>query len=867
LAEPNKNDPSRRLREASGVLVLALAVIALAALVSYDPGDPSLLTSTERANPNNWAGRVGASLAELSLQLFGLGAFLLPLGTGLVGFRLFRAEKAEAWPTRLVGIALGVAGLCGLLSLGRGGSAVSISYPFGGPHEIVRGGLIGEYLVRPLHAVLGNFGSVVGLVALTGLAFLLATSLSIAEIAGSARRRTAEVLLALVRRWTHLRERKEKQAMKLEVVRKHLERSAAEEELRERAERGEGAETIAIAAPLRVVAVLGTRKPFLLRRLSGHQPSPPSPRPTPSFAPGIPALAPARPAPPPPPVSVPKLASAVGLAPEPRILRPEPPSTSSPMRTPLPQPAPRIAVPERGRPLMKRPVVPAPQQEVIPEVAATLTDYTFPQTSLLDRPPAEPTELDRRALFDIGTLIAQKCSEFKVDGEIEEIQPGPVVTTYEFKPAIGVKYNRIVNLADDLALALKAEAVRIERVPGRSTVGIEVPNAAAEMISLRELFESEKFVRSSSLLTLGLGKDIHGGAVITDLTKMPHLLIAGATGAGKSVGINTIITSILFKARPKEVKFILIDPKMVELKPYEDLPHLACPIVIDPKKAANALKWAVSEMEERYRTLADCWRAVRNIEQYNAVIRDPSALEELREKNGGTLPPKPEPMPYIVIVIDELADLMMTAPKDIEEAIARLAQMARAVGIHLVVATQRPSVDVITGVIKANFPSRIAFKVASKIDSRTILDGNGAEKLLGRGDMLFLPPGTSRLLRIHGAYISEKETASVVKFLKKQGEPRYDEEILRDRGGEEAKGFDDLGDDEDSMYNEAARLVVTSGQASASYLQRKLKLGYARAARILDMMERDGIVGPGQGAKPREILVPSNYFDEVDHRE
>ncbi len=482
-------------------------------------------------------------------------------------------------------------------------------------------------------------------------------------------------------------------------------------------------------------------------------------------------------------------------------------------------------------------------------------------------PPAEPTELDRRALYEIGGLIGQKCAEFKVEGEIEEIQPGPVVTTYEFKPSIGVKYNRIVNLADDLALALKAESIRIERIPGRSTVGIEVPNPTAETIAIRELFESERFTKSPSMLTLALGKDIHGSPMITDLQKMPHLLIAGTTGSGKSVGINTMITSILYKARPKDVKFILIDPKMVELKPYEDLPHLACPIVTDPKKASNALKWAVSEMEERYRTLALC--GVRNIDQYNAFLKDDDAVRQVEERANekDDAAPKLDPMPFIVVIIDELADLMMTAPKDVEEAIARLAQMARAVGIHLIVATQRPSVDVITGVIKANFPSRIAFQVFSKIDSRTILDGNGAEKLLGRGDMLFLAPGTSRLVRIHGAYISEKETALVVKHLKKQGEPKYNEEILKDRGGETSKELEDIDNEVDPMYDDAARLVVTSGQGSASYLQRKLKLGYARAARLIDMMERDGIVGPGQGAKPREILVPPSYFQEIDNRD
>jgi len=858
LADNSNSIRDRRLREAGGVCLLALAILWLAALVSYDPIDPSLMTSTDRIRPLNWVGFFGASLSELSLQIFGLGAFLAPLASALAGIRLFRSREAEAWPTRLVGIGLGVAGICGLLALGGDGGTARLAYPFRGDHMIPRGGFAGAFLVKPLGTVLGEFGAAVALFAMTGLALLLATSLSLAELAARARRRGTDAALALVRRWTHVRERHEKEAMKRDVVRKHIERAAdAEQQNEDELFGDEPGEPI----PVRVVPLIGPRKPFIVRRLNSR-PAPPSPRPRPFVSPGIPALAPAyaRGAHSGPLYGVAPANAAVSASSEPRISGEPAPRLAGPII------APKISMPDRHRPPaappipLKRPA-PPPKQEVISEVIHTLDDYIYPPTSLLDRPSAEPTELDKRALYDIGGLIAQKCSEFKVEGEVEEIQPGPVVTTYEFKPSIGVKYNRIVNLADDLALALKAESIRIERIPGRSTVGIEVPNPTAETIALRELFESERFVKSPSMLTLALGKDIHGTPIITDLAKMPHLLIAGTTGSGKSVGINTMITSILYKARPKDVKFILIDPKMVELKPYEDLPHLACPIVTDPKKAANALKWAVAEMEDRYRTLAFC--SVRNIDQYNAFLKDGDEVRKVAQKAGDGETPKLDPMPFLVVIIDELADLMMTAPKEVEESIARLAQMARAVGIHLIVATQRPSVDVITGVIKANFPSRIAFKVFSKIDSRTILDGNGAEKLLGRGDMLFLPPGTSRLNRIHGAYISEKETASVVKFLKKQGEPKYNDEILKDRGGE-TKEFDDMGDETDSMYDDAARLVVTSGQASASFLQRKLKLGYARAARLLDMMERDGIVGPVQGAKPREIRVSQNYYEEID---
>ncbi len=463
--------------------------------------------------------------------------------------------------------------------------------------------------------------------------------------------------------------------------------------------------------------------------------------------------------------------------------------------------------------------------------------------------------IDRKALAETGRLIAAKCAEFGVEGEVTEYHPGPVVTTYEFRPAAGIKVNQVMGLSEDLALALSAESIRVERLPGRASVGIEVPNpGGGEIIAIRDVVESERFQGSRSPLTLALGKDIHGEPVVDDLRGMPHLLIAGTTGSGKSVGINSLITSILYKAPPDKVKLILIDPKMVELEMYENLPHLATPIITDPKKAANALKWAVAQMEERFQTLSD-FGQVRNAEQYNAAIKDPEAVARVRAQHPEDPDLKLEPMPLIVVIIDELADLMMTAPKDVEESIVRIAQKARAVGIHLVVATQRPSVDVLTGVIKANLPSRIAFKVSSKIDSRVILDGNGAERLLGRGDMLFLPPGTSRLKRVHGAYVSVQETAALVKFLRKQAKPQFDEEITKDRS--EAVARDDAGDETDPLYDEAARLVVREKMASISFLQRRMGVGLLarrqahrhdvprRAARAAAGLEAPG--GPGLG--------------------
>jgi len=398
--------------------------------------------------------------------------------------------------------------------------------------------------------------------------------------------------------------------------------------------------------------------------------------------------------------------------------------------------------------------------------------------------------------------------------------------------------------------------VLIERIPGKSTVGIQIPNPNREAISLRELLESEAYQRSTSKLTIALGKTIHGEPYLTDLATMPHLLIAGSTGTGKSVGLNAMLTSILYRATPEDVRLIMIDPKRLELGMYEEIPHLLTPVVMDPKKAANALRWAVREMEERYKTLAA--EGVRNIEQYNRNVR-------LMLSEGGSAAADadaPKPLPFIVVVIDELADLMMVASNEVEESICRLAQMARAVGIHLILATQRPSVDVITGLIKANMPSRVSFRVSSKIDSRTILDSNGAEQLLGKGDMLFLPPASSRCIRLHGPYISEQESARLASFLRKQGKPIFDETITAE--ADEKTGPGNLEFDKDELYDEAARIVVSSGQVSISYLQRRLRVGFSRAARLVDMMEAEGLVSPGAGGKPREVLVDRGYFEEVD---
>jgi len=458
--------------------------------------------------------------------------------------------------------------------------------------------------------------------------------------------------------------------------------------------------------------------------------------------------------------------------------------------------------------------------------------YELPHLESLSPPDPVSSKPSKDDLLTDSSIIAKKLEDFGVDGKITEVHPGPIVTMYEFEPAPGVKINRIVSLADDLALSLKAQSVRISPIPGRAAIGIEVPNKQRETVALREILASEGFKKSKSKLTLGLGKDISGMPVIADLAKMPHLLVAGATGAGKSVSINSMIMSILYKATPAEVKMLMVDPKLLELSAYEDIPHLISPVITSPKAASEALKKMVIEMERRYRVLAE--KAARNIDGFNLQARD----EEL--------------LPYIVIIIDELADLMFTAPSDVEDSITRLAQMGRASGIHLILATQRPSVDVITGIIKANFPARISFHVTSKVDSRTILDAQGAEQLLGKGDMLLMLPG-ARIMRIHGAFITEKEIHSVTEFVKAQGSPDY--AILESIPSPAEANDDELASERDELYLKAVELGEMTGDVSISSIQRRLKIGYNRAARIMELMEEDELVGPPKGAgKPRDFL-------------
>jgi S-DNA-T family DNA segregation ATPase FtsK/SpoIIIE len=806
---------SRRVSEFAGMLLFAAALIWIISLASYEPADAVWFFSTgSHAAPANFAGRIGAFLAELSFQLFGYASYLIPAVLVITGWNYFWCRNLDAAATKVTGAGFLIAGVSAFLSLVFRTLDVS-----GKPFRA--GGYAGELVAGQLSEYLNRTGSLIVILTLVFLAIILSTQFSFGRffhaliaVTGTGVRRGLDVF----REW---REERRREQQRREVIAKHMKQGAPPPEIKKPA---------TAAAP----SDDGDR-----RWLKGSRAS----RTDAEAARGLSrgelrdadgARGPSR-------AELRDTDGARGFS------RPERDEARSVSRSDLEDAPPR-------RPKVNVPTPAAADLEPSSKAPAERRkgDYTLPPLALLDAPKTE-RKIDERELMDSARLLEEKCREFSVEGSVVQIHPGPVVTTYEFKPDAGVKYSRVTGLADDLCLAMEAESVLIDRIPGKSTVGLQIPNNNREQISLRELLESEVYRRSTSKLSVALGKTIHGEPYVADLAAMPHLLIAGSTGAGKSVGLNGMLTSILYRATPDEVRLILIDPKRLELGMYDEIPHLLTPVVVDPKQAANALRWAVREMEERYKTLAS--EGVRNIEQYNRNVRQ--AIADKRTPSDGE---EPRPLPFIVVVIDELADLMMVASNEVEESIARLAQMARAVGIHLILATQRPSVDVITGLIKANLPARIAFRVASKIDSRTILDGNGAEQLLGRGDMLFLPPATSRFIRLHGPYISEQESARLASYLRKQGRPTYDDTIT----AEDKPASDALEMEKDDLYDEAARLVVHSGQASISYLQRRLRIGFSRAARLVDMMEMEGLVSPATGGKPREVLVDKGYFDEVD---
>ena len=762
---------SRRVSEFAGVALFAIALVWLIALITFDATDAVWFFNTGDQTPAaNFVGQVGAFLAEVSFQIFGLASYLVPLLLVVLGWHYFWCRAIDAAYTKLVGLLLLFGCTASFLSLAFGTLTAS-----GKTYRA--GGYLGEWLAGTLAVYLNRTGSIIVILTLLFLSAILSTQFSFGRLFASVgrhvRRWSTRALSTARQSWARRQRERQRQG----VIRKHLERTGSS------------------TARTEVLAKSQSHTQRALRR------------------PG-------------------------------RGKKKRPPVETGDLDLDM---APK-----------ESPQLPLPDLAIRPPVERRNGSFTLPPAALLDSPKAVQ-KLDERLLMENAKLLEEKCREFAVDGSVVQIHPGPVVTTFEFKPDAGVKYNKVTGLADDLCLAMQAESVLIERIPGKSTVGIQIPNRRRDEISLRQLLESDLYRRSSSKLTLALGKNIHGEPLMSDLAMMPHLLIAGSTGTGKSVAMNAMLTSILFRATPDDVRLILIDPKRLELGMYEDIPHLLTPVVVDPKQAANALRWAVREMEDRYKRLAG--EGVRNIDQFNRNV----ALRLQEQKDRGTSADAVDeatelrPLPYVVLAIDELADLMMVASNEVEESIARLAQMARAVGIHLILATQRPSVDVITGLIKANLPARIAFRVSSKVDSRTILDANGAEKLLGKGDMLYLPPASSRCIRLHGPYISEQETARLASFLRKQGKPGYDETITADE--KTADGVEFVKDD---LYDQAARIVVTSGQASISYLQRRLRVGFSRAARLVDMMEADGLVSSGTAGKPREVLVKTDYFEEVD---
>jgi len=796
---------NRRLNELVGFLLCVSALLLFLALVSYSALDPSFNSAsvlTGARSARNWVGIVGAVTADLALQAFGVGAFLLPIFPWMLGQRWFRSRRVQSPIAKTLGGLWLVVFVPAFLALLPGHMRWMHVIPFEG----LLGRVVGDFLIHYLNLA----GAYIVCASVLAVALYLSTAFSFSSMQVWAPTRFA-FLLALRDRWQDWRE---------ERAKRH-----AQKELEKRRATKPDVRTQMIPAR-QAIGQRTDSEPRVMTRVAAEA----NPVPPPSVAP-----APRR-------TGIERMS-----APDPQEFQAAIPEAVSP----TPVVVPEVSQRADGGPHAKT---------TMPRIAG---GYRLPPSSLLQRPDGQQA-VDADELKLLAQVLTEKYSEFDVHGQVTQINPGPVVTTFEFKPEAGVKYSRITNLTEDLCLALKAESILVERMAGKSTVGIQVPNREREIIWLRENIEATEFIGQKSKLTLALGKDINGRIAVADLAGMPHLLIAGSTGAGKSVAINAFIMSILYKATPDQVRLILVDPKRLELGNYEGVPHLFTPIITEPKLAANALRNAVREMERRLKLLAA--KGVRNVDQYNRLF-DGDGTPSLFEEN-----PEERPIPYIVIIIDELADLMMLDAGNVEESVTRLAQMARAVGIHLVLATQRPSVDVITGLIKANFPARISFRVATKVDSRTILDANGAEALLGRGDMLYLPSGSARVHRLHAPFVTEKEIAAVVEFWRAQGTAEYQEAFLQapreerepgEGGGAEGGGEGSDGDN-DPLFNDAVRLVVEFGKASTSLLQRRLRIGYGRAAHLIDLMEQDGIVGAADGPKPRELLKRPDWISEVE---
>jgi S-DNA-T family DNA segregation ATPase FtsK/SpoIIIE len=785
---------NRRLNELVGFLMCVSALLLFLALVSYSPLDPSwnsasVLTGSHAAR--NWIGVVGAFTADMMLQFFGIGAFLLVIFPVMLGARWFRSMKVQSPLAKSLGGIWLVMFIPAMLALLPG----HLRWMSVIPIEGLLGRVIGDVLIHYLNLV----GAYIVCATVLAVALYLSTAFSFASIRLWAPVRFAFVT-ALWNRYKDWQQERAKRRQQKELEQRRMAKPVVKTQL-------------IPSRPTPVAAPLEPRRTGIERMMAEEDVS--------------------RPAPATGGILTDSLAADASAESDADEFDPQ--------------------VTERADSSHKA-------KTTMPRIAG---GYKLPSSSLLQRPD-EQQAVDADELKLLAQVLTEKYAEFEVHGQITQINPGPVVTTFEFKPEAGIKYSRITNLCDDLCLALKAESILIERMAGKSTVGIQVPNRQREIIWLRENIESQEFMGSKSKLTMAMGKDINGRIVTADLAGMPHLLIAGSTGAGKSVAINAMIMSILYKATPDQVRLILVDPKRLELGNYEGVPHLYTPIITEPKLAANALRNAVREMERRLKLLAA--KGVRNIDQYNKLFDrngTPSLFDEESDE---------KPLPFIVIIIDELADLMMLDSSNVEESITRLAQMARAVGIHLVLATQRPSVDVITGLIKANFPARVSFRVATKVDSRTILDANGAEALLGKGDMLYLPSGSARVHRLHAPFVTEKEIAAVVEFWKAQGLAEYQQKFLEapKEEREPAIGTNDGGPveggeaEEDPMYGDAVKLVVEFGKASTSLLQRRLRIGYGRAAHLIDLMEQDGIVGAADGPKPREVLKRPDWISEIE---
>ena len=782
---------NRRLNELLGFVLCVSALLIFLALASYSPLDPSLNSASVLTGSHvtrNWIGVVGAFGADLILQFFGIGAFLLPVFAIGLGIRWFRSLKVISPTAKLLGGIWLLMFVPALLALMPG----HLRWLGAVPLEGLVGRVLGDTLIHYFNVAGAWIVSTTMLA--VALYFCTAFSFSQARVWAATRFSFVTALRDRYRDWQEARLRKK---MQKELEKRRAQRPTIQAQM----------------VPARAVAPAAAEPE---RRKTGIE----------------------------------RFAQEDEQASSTRAQSSSDRNVRATQEVPIPEGETEIEVTNRADSGSKA-------KTTMPRLAG---GYKLPPSSLLHRADAQQA-IDADELKLLAQVLTEKYAEFDVHGQVTQINPGPVVTTFEYKPEAGIKYSRLTNLTDDLCLAMKAESILIERMAGKSTVGIQVPNREREIIWLRENIESSEFIGTKSKLTLALGKDINGRIATADLAGMPHLLIAGSTGTGKSVAINAMIMSILYKATPDQVRLVLVDPKRLELGNYEGVPHLYTPIITEPKLAANALRNAVREMERRLKLLAE--KGVRNIDQYNKLFDDadtPSLFTEESEER---------PIPYIVIIIDELADLMMLDAGNVEESITRLAQMARAVGIHLVLATQRPSVDVITGLIKANFPARISFRVATKVDSRTILDANGAEALLGRGDMLYLPSGSARVHRLHAPFVTEKEIAAVVEFWKAQGAAEYEQKFLEapkeereSVGGGEGGEMD--GDDNDPLFNDAVRLVIEFGKASTSLLQRRLRIGYGRAAHLIDLMERDGIVGAADGPKPREVLKRPDWVTEVE---